>query len=215
MSIVRTDQKVLILADEPMAAALVATLVERARLQPAFANNGESADQALARVKPMLAILVDARSDVARSDLFLARARSRSVSVALFCGSIQKERQLEWARSHEVPVFGLPTDTEALEVWLTRLAQPQAKTRGRRGQRRGQPTATRETDGTLVLLDATGVRWSVYDRRSADRRSGDVTERHFVSDSGEERSCALQLNEERDTSATALIDQLSRSTAVT
>lgn len=199
-----------------MAAALVGSLVELARLQPAFANSGESADEALARVKPMLAILIDALSSAAQSDLFFARARSRDVFVALFCGDAQKARPLEWARSHGISVFGLPTDTEALHTWLTELAEPIAKARSRRrGQRRGQPIATHETDGTLILLDDKGVRWSVFDRRSADRRSGDVTRRHFVSDSGEERACDLDRHEERATTALALSDQLARSREVT
>ena len=215
MRFVRTDQKVLILSDEPMAAALVGALVEQARLRPAFANDGESAAAALARVKPMLAILIDALSDTSHSDLFLARARTRSVSVALFCGETQKARRLEWARSHGISVFGLPADIEALHTWLTNLAAPTAKARSRRrGQRRGQPIATKGTDGTLILLDAQGVRWSVYDRRSSDRRSGDATQRHFISDSGEERACDLASHEESDTSAIALSEQLARSRAV-
>jgi len=120
MSFVRKHQKVLILADEPMAAALIATLVERARLQPAFADTGESADEALARTKPMLGILIDALTNTSQSDLFLARARSRNVSVALFCEVSQKARQLEWASAHRIPVFGLPTDTDALHAWRGR-----------------------------------------------------------------------------------------------
>jgi len=213
MSFVRNHQKVLILADEPMAAALIAALVERARLQPAFADTGESADEALARTKPMLGILIDALTNTSQSDLFLARARSRNVSVALFCEVSQKARQLEWASAHRIPVFGLPTDTDALHAWLASLAEPPAKARGRRGQRRRQPTATREADGTIVLLDARGVRWLVYDRRFADRRS-DMTERHFVSDAGEERGCTLAQNEEGDVSPTALSDQLARSNVI-
>ena len=199
-----------------MAAALIGSLVELARLKPAFATGGETADEALARVKPLLAILIDALSDTARSDLFLARARSRNVSVALFCGENWKTHRLEWARSHGISVFGLPTATEALQAWLTQLAEPSAKPRsGRRRQRRGRPIATERTDGTLVVLDATGVRWSVYDRRSSDRRSGHATQRHFVSDSGEERACDLTAHEESDTSTTALNEQLARSRAVT
>ena len=70
-----------------------------------------------------------------------------------------------------------------------------------------------EADGTIVLLDAKGVRWLVYDRRFADRRS-DMTERHFVSDAGEERGCTLAQNEEGDVSPTALSDQLARSNVI-
>jgi hypothetical protein len=196
-----------------MAAALVASLVELVRLQPAFAASGESADQALARVRPMLAILVDALSDVAESDLFLARARSRSVAVALFCGLADKPRHTEWALQRDVPVFGLPADSASLQSWLTELAGSPISARAR-GERRTAPSASRQIDGTLVLLDARGMRWSVYDRRSADRRRGIVTERHFVNDSGEERSCELRADEALDMSPTALNDQLARSIAV-
>src|SRR5688572_31352308 len=98
MSPLHAHQKVLILSDDPVAAALIGALVERARLEPTFMTAGESADRALARVKPALAILVDALSDTAGSDIFLARARGRRVPVAVFCGTADRERLAQWPK---------------------------------------------------------------------------------------------------------------------
>jgi hypothetical protein len=204
-------QKVLIISNDPVAAALIAALVEHARLEPSFMRAGEGATEALGRVKPALAILVDALADAAGSDLFLARARSRRVPVAVFCGSEHRERHAQWAKEHSIPVFCLPGDTDQLAGWLDGLRAGRITSRSAT-ERRGTPSATRAGDGTLVLVDSTGVRWSVYDRRSAERRTGTVMERHFVNDFGEARTCELRHGEIRKVTASALNEQLQRST---
>jgi hypothetical protein len=211
MSPSRGHQKVLILSNDPVAAALIAGLVERARLEAAFMKAGELATEALGRVKPVLAILVDAVSEAAGSDLFLARARRRRVPVAVFCGAAHKERHAQWAVEHGIPVFCLPADTDQLAVWLDEVRAGSRTTRSTT-ERRDKPSATRASDGTLVLVDGTGVKWSVYDRRSVDRRRSGVMERHFVNDFGEARTCELQRDEIGRVTAKALNDQLLRST---
>jgi hypothetical protein len=203
----KSDHKVLILSNDVMAAALVGALVEAARFSPAFAEAGESADEALARVRPVLAILMDALADAAKSDLFLARARIRKVAVAAFCPFANKREHARWAEERDVTVFGLPDDSDKLASWLSEGEASRSASRPRAAQRRA-PSATRHGDGTLVLLDSTGVRWSVYDRRVADRRDG--VERHFVNDAGEERACRLAEGELQQLSAIELVKQLER-----
>lgn len=207
----KSDHKVLILSNDVMAAALVGGLVEAARFSPAFAEAGESGDEALARVRPILAILIDALADSARSDLFLARARSRKVAVAAFCPVATKHEHARWAEDREVVVFGLPDDSDKLASWLSEGEASRRAARPRAAQRRA-PSATRHGDGTLVLLDPTGVRWAVYDRRAADRRGG--MERHFVNDAGEDRACTLAEDELQQVSAIALVQQLERASRV-
>src|SRR5687768_3575987 len=102
MTAIRTDHKVLIVSREAMAGALIGGLVESAFLQAAFAEPGETADQALSRVKPLLAVLVESASEDAGSDLFVARARSREVKVALFCRASERERHAAWAKARNV-----------------------------------------------------------------------------------------------------------------
>src|ERR1043165_5951563 len=61
--------KVLILSPHVMTAALVGWYVELARLEPAYADPGEHPDQAVARVKPILVLLIDSELEAGLSDL--------------------------------------------------------------------------------------------------------------------------------------------------
>ena len=77
----RKNGKVLILSPHVMTAALVGWYVELAKLEPAFAAPGENPSDALARVKPLLVVLIDAASEDAISDLFAARASKAPASM--------------------------------------------------------------------------------------------------------------------------------------
>ena len=83
----RNTGKVLILSPHVMTAALVGWYVELAKLEPAFADPGENAADALARVKPLLVVLIDSANEEAINDLFAARASRREVGLAIFSGS--------------------------------------------------------------------------------------------------------------------------------
>lgn len=190
-----------------MLAALLGGLVELARLQAAFAKPGERPEDALGRVKPLVAILADATHNEAASDLFLARARRRNVDVLMFGSPAAISQRREWAEQQGVPVFELPGQLSELQSALERLGAPERKPRvvSRRAR------ADRGQDGTLIFDDGKGTRWSVYDRRAGDRRRAEV-DRRFVSESGEVLHCGVSEEEAAATSVAALAEQLARAT---
>ena len=200
-----SDHKVLIVAPDPLIAALVGSVVELSRFRAAFPRADERPDDALQRVKPLVAILVDAGENEAESDLFLARARKKGVHLMLFGSAATANRRRPWALARQVPVYALPDDVAALTDELRRIASGAGKS-SRTFERRGRPQIL----GPLVFNDRSGKRWSVYDRRSADRRQHQV-DREFVSESGEVRHCHINEAEAAKTSPEELNSQLERS----
>jgi DNA-binding NtrC family response regulator len=207
---VRADHKVLVIASDPLLAALVGGFVEMTRLQAAFVQRDERAEDALERIRPLAAILVDALINEAESDLFLARARRRRIPVLMFGSAHSIGQRDSWASARKVPTFSLPGDLDVLQAELERLLQPRPLTQGA-SERRAR--TERRDDGTLILEDVEGTRWSVYDRRATDRRSN-VVDRQFVSESGEVRQCDVPIEDAESLSAAALTRQLARSTLV-
>ena len=201
------DHKVLIVAPDPVLAALVGSVVELTRLRAAFPHANERAEDALARVKPLIAILIDAVADEAESDIFLARARKKGVHVMVFGAAGSTLHRRAWAEAHKVPIYTLPDQVAALETELKRIATGAGQS-SRSFERRGKNAISRP----LVVHDRAGKRWSVYDRRSADRRQH-VIDREFVSETGEVRHCHLDEKEAGVTSPEVLIDQLERARA--
>ena len=200
-------QKVLIVAQDPVLAALVGSAVELGRFTVAFPKANERPDEALTRVKPLIAILIDGAADEAQSDIFLARARKKGVHVLVFGGAATAVARRPWAAARNVPVFTLPDELPALGHALEEIGAS-ARSGKRRFERRGRTKIT----GPLVLHDRSGKRWSVYDRRSEDRRQH-VIDREFVSETGEVRHCHLDADEATDTSPSTLMNQLERSPA--
>jgi hypothetical protein len=198
-----------------MAAALLGMLLELEGYEPAFALEGEGAEAALARVRPLLVALVDHALDVAKSDLFLARAARRQVGVVLF-GTQGVSPASAWAQSRRVPWFRMPVDGAALRRAIEESTASFRLWRTDTDRRRNR-TET-EADGTLIYHDRTGRRWQVYDRRSGDRRQGgnppqdpDVSgHRTFVNDAGERWRVEMMPAEFLDASPTALEQQLAR-----
>jgi hypothetical protein len=196
-----------------MTAALLGMLLELEGYEPAFAQEGENAEAALARVRPLLVVLVDHALDVAKSDLFLARAARRQVGVVLFGAPEGGESASAWAQSRRVPWFRMPVDgselrraieasTASFRLWRTDT------------DRRRHRTET-NADGTLIYHDRTGRRWHVYDRRSGDRRQTTVDaggHRTFVNDDGEEWRLAMADADFLDDSPAELERQLARAT---
>lgn len=201
-------QKVLIIAHDALLAALVGSLVETARLEPAFAREGEPPDAAIARVRPVLLLLLDAEDDLAESDLFLARAQRADIPVLLFGSRVAIRAREQWIVERSLAAFELPAEVDRLIVTLNHFRRGEGLRR--LGERRQVPIAAYRPDH--VFHDDVGRKWSVYDRRGAERRQG--VERHFVSDDGEIRSCVLSGDEALDDSGQALAGQLARATPV-
>lgn len=204
----------LILTPQPMAGALLGMLVELAQLEPVFAQPDERPDDALARVLPLLVILVDAQVDAFRSDLFLARAQHRGVGVIVF-GHDRSDLSADWATERGVPYLVLPTDAEAFGRLLDQAVRTDRRER-LAGDRRASSHTERAIDGTLVFHDEAGRRWYVYDRRAGQRRQAPPTQgssyRVFVNDAGVEYRCRMEAHEFRERTPSALESQLARAT---
>jgi hypothetical protein len=166
-----------------MTLALLGLLVELAGFTPIFAAEGERPEDALARVRPTLVVLVDDTLDAARSDMFFARAAQRRVALAVFPGRASRRELKTRTGERGIPYFELPTDAAD----LARVIRTAASTAWwkRNGDRRALPAAERASEGGLFFVDRAGRRWQVYDRRGSERRQregdGEMT-RLFVSE---------------------------------
>jgi hypothetical protein len=202
-----------------MTAALVGWYVELARLEPAFAAPGEHPEKALARVKPVLVLLIDGEYEEALSDLLVARAAKRGIGVALFgSGSATTDDAANiWAERHGIRFFRLPVDLESFGRVLDQAARSGAPER-RAAQRRTAPAVDRALDGTLLFFDASGKPWYVYDRRTGDRRferqEPKRSYRSFISVDGVERRCELDEGEFAAREPDVLGAQLARASQV-
>lgn len=208
----RKTGKVLILSPHVMTAALVGWYVELSKLEPAFASPGENASDALARVKPLLVILIDAECEDATSDLFAARAARREIGLAVFSGTPDDVAGRDWARRHELPFFRLPVDLEAFGRVLDQAGRLLTE-RSHSEDRRRQPAVERAIDGTLCLTDEIGRAWYVYDRRGSERRGGPGY-RSFVTADGREMRASLSESEFSARQPDELIAQLARAEAI-
>ena len=211
--------KVLILSPHVMTAALLASYVELAKLEPAFAAPGEHPEEAIARVKPVLVILIDAGFEEARSDLLAARAAKRKIGLAVFgAGSANADDAARaWAQRHDVTFFRLPVDLESFGRVLDQAARKR-QAAPRVGDRRTEPAIDRALDGTLMFLDSAGMAWYVYDRRVGDRRfdglGSERSYRSFINADGVERRCELAGVEFAARKPAALGAQLDRAAQV-
>ena len=203
----RTDHKVLVIAFDPMLAALVGALVERTGMQAAFPEPGEIADTALARVRPIAAILVDAMTSEAESELFLARANRKRIPILMFGPARTMSTRTVWLEQNAIRGYTLPDEVERLRLALAEIAG--VKRAPRIGSDRRRPYTEKAADGALLLVDDTGQTWTVYDRRSGtgDRRR---TRREFVNEAGDMRSCEVLAAELGSNSVETLLAQLLR-----
>lgn len=214
-----TVNRVLVLADGPVVAALIGMLVETTGRMPVFANPDEVPTDALDRTRPTAAVIIDASLSAAESDLFFAAAAKWNVGVAVFGPETTARRIAEIAGGRRIPWFTMPPSAEQLANALD-IAIGADRRQGDGERRATSSEAIVAPDGTRILRDRNGQRWMVYDRRmSADRRVSErdtgehdaVTVRVFVSDAGESRECGLGEEESRQASAMALELQLARS----
>ena len=174
-------------------------LLELDAYEPAFAQPGESAEEAVQRVRPVLIILMDGSLDAAASDVFHARAKGTAVVLFGTRSALPTVREL--AAERGLLWFSMPTDRPTL-VRAIREAIAAASTRSGRDRRR--PTARQADDGTIIYCDRDGREWQVYDRRMGERRS----HRAFVNKDGEEWHYPLEPHETEEISADVLERQL-------
>ena len=106
--------KVLVLARESLIAALLGMLLELENLEPVFPQPGERAEDALARLRPPLVVVLDGDLEVARSDLFFARAARAQASVVLFSVPGSPFDAETHARERGIRWFGIPSDRATL-----------------------------------------------------------------------------------------------------
>ena len=204
----RTGHKILIFASDPILAALVGTMVECARYSAAFPTPEEAPAQAIERVRPLAAVLLDAGDHDVASDLFVSRAERLSVRVLLFGRREAIEQRRALARQRGLQAFVLPDEISRLEIAIEALIPDGMRPRSDRDRR---AETLRTPAGTVDFVDARGVHWMVYDRRGPDRRN--CVDRRFVSDDGEVRHCEITEQEARLVSQATLAEQLSRSVA--
>lgn len=198
--------KILVLAREPLVAALVGLLLEVAKYEPAFAQPDESPEEAIRRVRPFLVLLLDGAIDEARSDVF--HARLKGTPVALFATPQTEAVVRVLANDRRLPWVTLPVTGEMLGRLILEAVASNAT---RSGRDRRQPSAHHAPDGTLIFRDRDGGEWQVYDRRTGDRRApatGGDGYRAFVNRAGEEWWYELPPGEATQYSAAVLERQL-------
>ena len=200
--------RILVLAREPLAAALLGMLLELDAYEPAFALPDESPEEAIRRVRPVLVILLDGSLDAAASDVFHARAKGTPVILFSTPSTEAKVRALADARS--IRWFTMPVDRAS----LTRaIRDAVAFSSSRSGRDRRRPSVREAPDGTLIYRDREGGVWLVYDRRTGERRAraeGENGYRSFVNNAGEEWRYELTDDEAGEVSPAALERQLAR-----
>lgn len=204
--------RILVLAHEPMVAALVGFLVETTGRTVVFSNPNETPSDAVARCRPLAVVLVDASLDAARSDLFFAAMSRHRLGAIVFDADRRVRGLAEIAAVRGIPWVIVPTTTDDLG---RAIDAGMGQRPGRGLDRREEADATTAGDGVHILRDRDGHRWIVYDRRGpSDRRntdgsaSADGLTRVFVSDEGVRREYGL-VSDEQSATAILLEQQLS------
>ena len=113
---------VLVLAREPLIAALLGMLMELEGYLPHFPIDGESVDDALARLRPPILLCADCDLAEVPTDLFFARAARARARVVLFGNPASAARVRELASERALPCFILPTDLDTLPSALDEAA---------------------------------------------------------------------------------------------
>ena len=105
---------VLVLARETVIAALLGLLLELDGYQPAFPQPDERPEDALARLRPPLVILLDGELEAVRSDLFFVRAAKARARVVLFSPPHAFPEVRRIAGERGLRAFELPVDRATL-----------------------------------------------------------------------------------------------------
>lgn len=142
--------RVLIVAGDPMVAALLGMLLDPARHEPVFPHVGERPEDAVARLRPPLAILLDGELEAAHSDLFMARAERARATLLLFAAPSNSPAVRALAAERGLPCFQLPLD----RAGLTRILDEAL--RGGAGAAMGLLALTM---GGLAAISSMGLAW--------------------------------------------------------
>jgi hypothetical protein len=207
-TIATPTSRILVLAREPLAAALLGMLLELDAYEPAFAQPDESPEEAVRRVRPVLVILFDGSLEAAASDVF--HARTKGTPVILFGTPRTAARVRALAVARRLPWFTMPIDRASL---TGAIRDAVASSVPRSGRDRRRPSVREAPDGTLIFRDREGSEWQVYDRRAGERRAraaGENAYRAFVNDVGEEWRYELTGEEAGEVSPKALERQLAK-----
>src|SRR5579885_3475886 len=110
--------RVLVLADGPVVAALIGMLVETTGRTPVFANPDEVPTDALERTRPIAAVIIDVSLNATESDLFFAAAAKWNIGVAVFGPETSARRIAEIAGDRRIPWFTMPPTADQLAIAL-------------------------------------------------------------------------------------------------
>ena len=113
---------VLVLAREPVLAALLGMLIELEGYQPHFTGDGENVDEALARLRPPIILCADCELTGVPTDLFFARVTRARARVVLFGSAAAAAAVRALATERGLPFFLRPTDLDALARALDEAA---------------------------------------------------------------------------------------------
>jgi DNA-binding NtrC family response regulator len=115
-------QDVLVLSTDPLAAALIAALIETMEYAVHFAAPRESVEEAFRRTRPRV-VCIDCVDPTACSDETVGRAAMRGISVVIFGTTETLGRVRGLALGHDVDTLRVPPDVETLGRTLQRAAQ--------------------------------------------------------------------------------------------
>lgn len=117
-------QTVLLLSADAMTLALVGLLVELAGFKPAFVGEGERPMDAIVRLRPLAAVLIDDLMDLARSDVFLAWAAQQRVPLVAFAGKGAQRGDTSRLRGRGIDIVEQPLDAAAIGDAIRRVRAP-------------------------------------------------------------------------------------------
>jgi hypothetical protein len=113
---------VLVLARDAVIAALLGLLLELEDYDAVFPGPDERPEDAIARLRPPLIVLLDGTLDTAESDLFHARAAARGSRVVLFSEPPAAHEVRAIARRRDIAYVSMPVDRSTLGGVLRRAA---------------------------------------------------------------------------------------------
>jgi DNA-binding NtrC family response regulator len=105
---------VLILSADPVASALLGALIETLGYLVRFHRPSRTADEAMRRERPSIAML-DCEDPTLMNDELLGRARMRGISVIVFGSRDALARVRELAAQHDLHELLMPGDLDAVD----------------------------------------------------------------------------------------------------
>jgi len=109
---------VLVLARDAVIATFLGMLLELDDYEPTYPDQGERPEDALARLRPPLVVLLDGELESAGSDLFFARAARAHARVVLFGPPGDDNVAAAAARTRGLAYCAMPCSRESLAAAL-------------------------------------------------------------------------------------------------